>query len=1809
MNLFNIYYGKLIDLLYNQYETIWENASAGHCMKLSGLPETQLLILQNKVRALNPDMDCFVINETKADNLQYISATRLIELRNNESRPLFALIPINTRTAAEDSYSNATFQNIDLERIDYELFENLMTSFSDEVKEKITEVLKFLKIDYSKDIGKALNFILTIESKGFSSESIGNSLFHLGLIPDEILFDDASQTRARLNYNQISIGKLADFTKPIYERVNSLPLEKGTIQKDVVSLFRNESNLNSQENIAHSIAEKNTALNFKFWKIPLPNTNEIKLFVDSIKDKKGSKLENDDGDKILKIKSNFSAVIKLRVSTNPPPNQIKELEFFKVLLMLVDGNSQHSELAKFKNTASTRSYRDKIIEIHANSVEVGNYYLKVLALDKDGNILNEDDEFKDPKIESAWQEHKAKDSSANKSDWTYKLTCDSDNFYIEIDEDVDEEPKETRKAKLHNVLEAYFMHRIDQLKRKEDLTIPELEEEESYWSESKQKKLHSTYFVKYNNRHHYQIICSRKLKLIEQAFLKEPEVLGYCKVNIDPNPAVDKLDLLKLDETLLGEFAPASLLSIRKELFSLIANHCENEDGIFESFDWFNHIDLVKSYLEIISGWLENLKEQVVQFDDLSSTEARELNRLCQAIGNLDMTFVTTKLPDGKELEVALLSPLHPLRLYWFTMLYDLYHDWEKKTTDYEGHIEEWNAKLEGFFTGEWMPSNHPLIIPGILDNQSFIYAGELAFGWGLYIPGSKKRNIELLNTRQVISYFRRLFNIDRSAFVDTDVSKKIIIKHLTNFITQHPYVDKLVINIFNGGEAYVFADALTELEKEPTFQKIKYEIRLFEGKEKIIPFGQGLKELINPEFERSEQAEAFSQATQNRLFPKLRYSVSDLEDYPKHFRQFGAHITFIINPFPLGVTLTRNRPEKSSCHVNGLVVKPEVEVSLKSGEAVWEHFIQIPEPKLLETKAIAFEEIDSLPKQANKTLAAFQQFTANLLANGTTQSIPATKLLLSRQDIVLLSKIHDTSDWVVTLDRNLGPEIFDLPAKDESNPFLLDYVPGDEVAGVSSFLTTHPTSEILGLLGPHFEEFGLDVHEKEGRAKIKTLLEDLRAVSSSLILQLNSSENKAFEVIGTALAKRVLEKKGILGNTVIIPIDLHQSMFAGNKDESKSRADQLLVSIDPKSRKIQMTILEIKCRTSLNEFQKIELKNKIKEQVENTSKWLRFHFDTEYGTSYDRLDRNVKNFEFRSILTFYIDRARRYNYLSESAHEVYLNFLNSLDEGYELKFRELGFIFDFSAKQKHLKEEINTSFTCFTFGKGLMNEILDDTSDLDTNRLEKDDQDLLVNYFLDANDLTPFLKKLRSDALAKTIKPDTEIIKDKVIDTTENIIPEETIPVTVVEKVPQEDKKEDIETSTPTEVQPDGLIPPDYSFIVGSTKPSQQYGLLGKTIHGKTIAIDLDETVTISLFGVQGGGKSYSIGSVMEMVLKPIPSINFLPAPLAGVIFHFSESMDYEPEFTSMKYPNDKRGEIEKLKAEFGADPDRIEDIIILTPRDKVEERRRDYPSIEIQPIAFNSNELDAKAWMFLLGAMNNDSTYIRQLKSIMRQQRNNLTVEGIRSNVEESVLLSNNQKALALQRLQFAEEYIDDEFQLTSFLKPGRLIIVDLRDEFIMKDEALGLFVIMLNVFSGVTDYKGKRFNKFIVFDEAHKYMDNKDLAGKIVEAIREMRHKGVSIMIASQDPPSLPNEIIELSSLVITHKFNSPSWLKHIQKSITQLAGLSSADMSTLRTGEAFLWASKSTENGITQRPMKIRIRPRATKHGGGTLKAVE
>jgi DNA phosphorothioation-dependent restriction protein DptH len=95
----------------------------------------------------------------------------------------------------------------------------------------------------------------------------------------------------------------------------------------------------------------------------------------------------------------------------------------------------------------------------------------------------------------------------------------------------------------------------------------------------------------------------------------------------------------------------------------------------------------------------------------------------------------------------------------------------------------------------------------------------------------------------------------------------------------------------------------------------------------------------------------------------------------------------------------------------------------------------------------------------------------------------------------------------------------------------------------------------------------------------------------------------------------------------------------------------------------------------------------------------------------------------------------------------------------------------------------------------------------------------------------------------------------------------------------------------------------------------------------------------------------------------------------------------------------------------------------------------------------------------------------------------------------------------------------------------------------------------------------------------------------------------------MVASQDPPSVPVSLIELSSQIIMHKFNSPAWLKHIQKANAALGDLTSDKMSHLGSGEAYVWSSKASDDSFTRGAVKIMCRPRISQHGGSTKTAVK
>ena len=1813
----SLYYERFLKHVVESYSSKLRQAKPGHCMKITGLALNELRVLLPSLREINPEIAIFILSETeKGEN--FIHATKLIELRNDPSKIVLILVPSNSRTSAEDSYGDATFQNLSVADLQESFVEELCNEIPESKQYLWKQLLELIKdIDASRDI--VINYLLYLGMHHFEDEAWGNGLYLFGLLPDKDLTKEEGSIRRRfmINLDKVS-SSLADFSLTIADRIACLPLQRNTVQKEFMAFLTSSENIDDRISLFKSIHDNHPEFNYSVLPWIIGTGSSVKVIVDLIPGKEPKKelIREKDGDCILSILPDKKGKISFSILTDPSPKDNPDIYSFEIALVDIKDFSEVGVVKKAKVGTNKRASRKMSVNIPNSMFDDGEYMLRVRALDENGIILDTKKEFKEERVQMAWLDAKEQNPDLQIDQYRlenhYAYCNESDVFTIDNSGEIDVvDSTIDKRAKVNSLTQAIIQYRSSHLAKGEDLKIGEEGEERNTWDEG---SLNDTYKFDFGPAYAYQIQLSNKLVQLERSFLTNDSNFGFVEAQLSGNPTDTKL--LNPKDTAIQEplFVPANslsipdeLISLRQDLFTNIKESTADEKGLICTLDITKNIGLVKQYLSEYDSWLRDLLESEQKVDDVITLQ------------NLDTVLLIVEMPDGSKKEMKLISPLHPLRLAWLVNLYELYQDWEERTQDNPKYRKAWYRKLDKLFQGQLPMDISPLVLCENSMNEAYQYIGELTFGWGAYAkPIVNDEDSFVSGYRQMKSYTAMLLNIVREKRIDSDVSLELVTRHLYNYAISHPYTDKLIINLFNAGDAAIFAQSLILMEKILIGQELTYEIRLFSD-DNMLQSGESFKDLLDPESNIAAEAEVFSQASANRLFPKLRFSLNKVSDFINHHDRYQAHLSFLVNPFAVHTELVRPDELSRSFYLNGTICRSVVNAIEEGKSFVWNRYFSnkiLPNP------------VNEFANTEVSIFARLQETVGRLLSSTFEESVPATTLRLKESDMMLLSFVHDSSDWVVTFDKNMGPEFYDLPCdKENSIPYLLDYIPGEETSGVSSFPTTKPTSEIGALMIPLFKNYGIDIENKNN---FRQILEDVRSVSSSLIMQINTTSRKAFEVMGTTLTKRFLEKKDIMRESFLIPIDLHKELFADLDNDNKERADNLVAKLDPVKREILFTVVEIKCRNA--SYQVDELHSKIVQQIENTIFALREHFEIAVDGQ-DRLDRELKVLELKSLLEFYIRRSMRYGSLEPNIAHEYLVFLSKLSEGYTIRFKQLGVVYNF-LQTEHQKKNYYGDAVIYTMGKPVIDDILDETSSLNTKKLEAMDNEI-VDFFETSK--IPEIKEdeQNKDVIEqKTIKGQDEvnIIPDHEIDITiDKLKTDESVSSNKEEnaiKKGEEDSKnlasedqsvyfssQEIHVEDRNVVSDKIELPFNYEepvcdVIIGKGEFSPQYGILGKVVsNGRKVGLDLNECNTISLFGVQGAGKSYTIGSITEMVLRQFSKVNKLPAPMASVIFHYSDSMDYAPEFTSMVYPNDEIGQLAKLKSEYGAEPGNIKDVILLAPESQVETRKAEYPDIEIHAIGFDSTELAVKDWMFLLGAMGNDSTYIKELKQIMKACRYDISLQNIRNGVANSDHMSSSQRSLAEQKLDFAEEYITDGNKLRQYLKPGRLVIVDLRDEFIEKDEALGLFVVMLNIFSSVKMVDGHSFNKFIVFDEAHKYMNNKELVGSITTAIREMRHKGVSIMIASQDPMSLPAEIIELSSIVILHRFSSPAWVKHVQKAVTQLQTLTPTEMASLGSGEAYLWAVKATDKSITQRPIKISIRPRVTKHGGDTVQAIK
>lgn len=1829
-NIKTLYYERFIQHIVESYSAKLKAAKPGHCMKITGLAIKELRILLPLLRPINQGMDVYILSEEEKGD-EFIHATKLIELRNNPERAVLILVPSNSRTSAEDSYGDATFQNLSVADLQDSFIWKLISEMPEE-KEYLWKQIRELVEELSPSRTTITNYLLYLELNQYKDEAWGNGLYLFGMLPDKDLVKDDSLIRRRFMINLEKISAvLSDFSMPAADRIAELPLQKNSIQRELMVFLSSESEIDDNIALFESVAEKHPEFNYASMPWVLPGDGgPVKVVVDLDLGKDPKKeLVRDPatGDFILSIASEKKGKVKFTITTDPSPKDNPDICSFEIALVNIDDFSEVGVLKKAKVGTNKRASRKLSYNIPNGMFDDGEYMLRVRALDANGIVLDMKKEFKEARVQAAWQEVSTQNPSLQMEQYrldNHVAYCnESDVFTIDNSGEDIETGDVDKRSKVNSITQAIIHYRSMHLAKEEDLEISEGGIDRNAWVEG---ALNSTYQFDFGPAYAYQIQLSKKLIQLERTFLNNEEQFGQVEAFLSGNPTdatlLDPTDTARREPKFVAATnlkIPDGLSSLRSELFDLIKDSVDNVCGLSCTLDFSQNMGVVKNYLSEYEQWLRDIQNANLSEDQI----------IC--IQNLDTVKLTVEMPDGSKTDIKLIAPLHPLRLAWMVNLYELYEDWEEKTLENPKYRKAWFRKLDKLFQGKIPMDIAPLVLCENSMQEAYQYIGELTFGWGTYAqPTFGQDEAFASGYRQLKSYTAMLLNVAREKRIDSDVSLDLMVRHIRNYALSHPYTDKLIINLFNAGDAAIFAKALVEVEKNGLGKDLTYEIRLFSD-DNMLQSGESLKDLLAPDSATVPEAEVFSQASANRLFPKLRFSLNKISDFINDHDKYQSHLSFLVNPFAVHTELVRPDELSRSFYLNGIICRDVVCASQEGKSFVWNRYYSnkiLPNP---------------VSESANLEVGLFakiQETTGKLLSSTLVESVPATTLRLKENDMMLLSFIHDSSDWVITFDKNMGPEFYDLPCLGENDiPYLLDYVPGEEATGVSSYLTTKPTSEIEALMIPLFHEYGINLERYEN---FKQILEDVRSVSSSLIMQVNATSRKGFEVIGTTLCKRFLEKKHITQESFLIPIDLHKELFVDLDNENKKRADNLVVKFDPVKKEILFTVVEIKCRNA--HYNAEELHAQIVNQIENTIYALRSHFEMAVD-GYDRLDRELKTIELKSFLEFYIRRSMRYGQLNpEYAHE-YLLFLSKLADGYSIRFKQLGVIFDFTQQERQKKNYYGDALI-YTMGEPVIGDILNTDATLNTQVLEAMDKDF-INFFeptfsiqteqedvhVPIKNVNPVVPKIehqsQDDSEYEIIIPKIPVVQQDEKENTNSVVGQPSVSFTpYIEDKPKKeieashdvsDAKHVVVTTSNTDVSMPQHVeePVDSNYkeptcdvIIGKNSESPQFGILGKMIsNGRVIGLDLNECNTISLFGVQGAGKSYTIGSITEMVLRQFSKVNKLPAPMASVIFHYSDSMDYAPEFTSMVYPNDEAGQLAKLKAEYGAEPGNIKDVVLLAPESQVETRKAEYPDIEVHGIGFDSSELAVRDWMFLLGAMGNDSTYIKELKQIMKACRHNMSLQNIRNGVAESDHMSSSQRSLAEQKLDFAEEYITDGNKLQQYLKPGRLIIVDLRDEFIEKDEALGLFVVMLNIFSSVMQVDGRAFNKFIVFDEAHKYMNNKELVGSITTAIREMRHKGVSIMIASQDPMSLPTEIVELSSIVVMHRFSSPAWVKHVQKAITPLQTLTATEMAGLGSGEAFLWANKASDKMITQRPIKISIRPRVTKHGGATIQAVK
>ena len=585
----------------------------------------------------------------------------------------------------------------------------------------------------------------------------------------------------------------------------------------------------------------------------------------------------------------------------------------------------------------------------------------------------------------------------------------------------------------------------------------------------------------------------------------------------------------------------------------------------------------------------------------------------------LTMDTVTLSIATAGHAPIAavVVLPLHPMRLAWFAEYDGTLMRWARDMCGDGRPKAQRRQSVDTRLVRRVTPANLPFAVLGV-EGSPFIYTREATLGTGIYLdPAEAEPGAAVQAVFDVLGIDRR--------DVTPDVPSSVLAERIDAYRVVHPGQEAMRLLAYNPGSGELLARALTSSVLHAPVE------------DEDVATAPARLEVV-----------AYSRR------PSLTDPLPALTDLQRRvsLQQVRGARSFLTPPLGLSArSHDRLAVDEDAAHLGVIadlaLVRAGGELAVQDIAASFRNLLTpATNQRAASDEGIAWRTTPAIRARGREGAVdaveahrAYQSALTSVLGQeGRSIALTAS---LGPDQLASLRAAHERADWVLTVDRNLGIDLYSESAAqpNQDQPYILDYAP-DFLEGLGPRLTVTTThrAEVERLLADAMIELDLATVAES----VRDILGHLQVVSGRLALRLVGRSSLATEAVSLAALMAWLRHRGELEGTIVVPVDAHQEIFGESGPVAGlRRCDVILVRTT--ARTLRMECVEVKSRRAA--ALPTALVDDIVDQLDSTVTMIR---DTFFRTDPPRLDAELQRARLVGILRHHANRSLAMDLLDE---------------------------------------------------------------------------------------------------------------------------------------------------------------------------------------------------------------------------------------------------------------------------------------------------------------------------------------------------------------------------------------------------------------------------------------------------------------------------------------------------------------------------------------------------------------------------------